>query len=313
MRSVPKPLHEIQIEKPAVPRMKTLAFMAHTVVEDRLIDRKTSQEIGDRNMSWKDIEVQRTGRVAVVRFDRSDNLNALSLDLMRDLLEVARSFEQDIETTAVVLAGSAHTFSAGLDLRDPKILEAMNAPLGMRRNLVSFGPKMCRAWEEMPQITVVAIEGHCVGGGVSLAVSCDFRIVGSGSFFRVPELQLGMNMSWQTLPRLVHLVGPARAKRIVLLAERIDAETASNWGLADEITEDGRALNQAVKLAERIAELPPLPAKMTKQSINAIANALDNATSYMDADQFMLCQMTHDQAEAIAAFLEKRKPDFKGR
>jgi enoyl-CoA hydratase/carnithine racemase len=269
--------------------------------------------MGERNMSWKDIEVQRTGRVAVARFDRSDNLNALSLDLMRDLLEVARSFEQDIETTAVVLTGSAHTFTAGLDLRDPKILEAMNAPLGTRRHLVGFGPKMCRAWEELQQITIVAIEGHCVGGGVSLAVSCDFRVMGSGAFFRVPELELGMNMSWQTLPRLVHLVGPARAKRIVLLAERIDAEAASNWGLADEIAEDGSALNRALELAQRIADLPPLPAKMTKQSINAIANALDNSISYMDADQFMLCHMTQDHAEAIAAFLEKRKPAFKGR
>ncbi len=264
-------------------------------------------------MSWKNIEVERTGRVAVVRFDRSDKLNALSLDLMRDLLEVARSFDPDIETTAVVLTGSAHSFTSGLDLRDPKILDAMAAPLGQRRNLVSFGPKMCRAWEEMQQITVVAIEGHCVGGGVSLAVSCDFRIMGSGAFFRVPELQLGMNMSWQTLPRLVHLVGPARAKRMVLLAERIDADTASKWGLVDGITEDGQAVAQAVELARRIAEMPPLPAKMTKQSINAIANALDNSTSYMDADQFMLCQMTQDQTEAIAAFLERRKPVFKGR
>jgi enoyl-CoA hydratase len=263
-------------------------------------------------MSHSNIDVQRTGRVAVVRFDRLDGLNALSLDLMRDLTEVARSFEDDIETTAVVLTGSDKIFTAGLDLRDPKILEAMTAPLGTKRQLVSFGPKMCRAWEDMQQITIAAVEGHCVGGGVSIAVSCDFRVMSQAAFFRVPELLLGMNMSWQTLPRLVHLVGPARAKRIVLLAERIDAETSMNWGLADEVSTDGEALIQAISLAERIAELPPLPAKMTKQSINAVTNALDNVASYMDSDQFMLCQMTQDQGEAISAFLEKRKPKFKG-
>jgi enoyl-CoA hydratase len=188
----------------------------------------------------------------------------------------------------------------------------MSAPLGRKRQLVSFGPKMCRAWEDMQQITIAAVEGHCVGGGVSIAVSCDFRVMGQAAFFRVPELLLGMNMSWQTLPRLVHLVGPARAKRIVLLAERIDAETSMNWGLADEVSADGEALIQAIRLAEPIAELPPLPAKMTKQSINAVTNALDNVASYMDGDQFMLCQMTQDQGEAISAFLEKRKPKFKG-
>ncbi len=263
-------------------------------------------------MFHSNIDVQRTGRVAVVKFDRLDDLNALSLDLMKGLMEVARSFEDDIETTTVVLTGSDKVFSAVLDLHDPKVLETMNAPLDIRRQLVSFGPKMCRAWEDMQQITIAAVEGHCVGGGVSLAVSCDFRVMGQGAFFRVPELLLGMNMSWQTLPRLVHLVGPARAKLIVLLAERIDAETSMNWGLADEVSKDREALIQAIRLAERIADLPPLPAKMTKQSINAVTNALDNAASYMDADQFMLCQMTRDQSEAIAAFLEKRKPKFRG-
>jgi len=263
-------------------------------------------------MNTTNIDIQRIGRVAVVKFDRLDGLNALSLDLMRGLMEVARSFEEDIETTVVVLTGSASVFTAGLDLRDPKILEAMTAPLGKRRQLVSFGPKMCRAWEDMQQITIAAVEGHCVGGGVSLAVSCDFRVMGQGAFFRVPELLLGMNMSWQTLPRLVHLVGPARAKRIVLLAERINAGISLDWGLADEVTGDGHALGQAMEMAQQIAELPPLPAKMTKQSINAVTNALDHAGSYMDADQFMLCQMTQDQSEAIAAFLEKRKPKFKG-
>ncbi len=263
-------------------------------------------------MAYEHIEIQRTGRVALVKFDRSDNLNAFSFDIMKELLDVALSFEQDTETTAVVLAGSARAFCAGIDLRDPKLLSAMNAPLGTRRNLISVGPKMCRAWEEMQQITIAAMEGHCVGGGVSLAASCDFRVMAKGAFFRVPELKLGMNMSWQTLPRLVHLVGPARAKRIVLLAENIDAETSLSWGLADHVTENGEALTRSMELAQRIAELPPISAKMTKQSINAVANALDHLGSYMDTDQFMLCQMTEDHAEAVAAFLEKREQSFKG-
>ncbi|MBI4963130.1 MAG: enoyl-CoA hydratase/isomerase family protein [Desulfomonile tiedjei] len=263
-------------------------------------------------MDWKHVEINRSGPVAVVKFDRSDNLNALSLDLMRELTEAARSFEDDLDTTVVVLTGSPTAFSAGLDLRDPKVIEATQAPLGERRRLVGFGPKMCRAWEEMQQVTIAAIEGHCIGGGVSLAVSCDFRVMADGAFFRVPELGLGMNMSWQTLPRLVHLVGPARAKQIVILAEKIGNETAFNWGLADFPARKGEASSQAMNVANKVSEMPPLPVKMTKQAVNAVTNALDSVASYMETDQFILCQTTQDHSEAVSAYFEKRKGTFKG-
>ena len=263
-------------------------------------------------MNREHVEVERKGRVAVVRFDRSDTLNALSADLMRELIEVAISFEDDLETSAVVLTGSANAFTAGLDLRDSKILEALQAPLGTRRRLINAGPKMCNVWESMEQFTIAAIEGHCVGGGVSLAVSCDLRIMGQSAAFRVPELALGMNMSWQTLPRLTHLVGPARAKQIVILGEKIGSEQALNWGLAQEVVEDGQVLKRAMAIAEDVAAMPPLPVRMTKQAINAFTNALNNAASYMDSDQFMLCQMTEDHREALTAFLANKKPVFKG-
>lgn len=263
-------------------------------------------------MDLKYVEVTKTGRVAIVKFDRLDNLNALSLDLMSELVEVARSFEHDLDTTAVVLTGSSTVFSAGMDLRDPKLIEAMQGPLGERRQLLSFGPKVCRVWEDMQQVTIAAIEGYCIGGGVSLAVSCDFRVMARGAYFRVPELGLGMNMSWQTLPRLVHLVGPARAKQIVILAEKIDSQSAFDWGLAEFLAGDGEALSQATALANKISEMPPLPVKMTKQAVNAVTNALDNVASYMDTDQFILCQMTQDHTEALSAFFEKRKGEFKG-
>jgi len=133
-----------------------------------------------------------------------------------------------------------------------------------------------------------------------------------GAFFRVPELALGMNMSWQTLPRLVHLVGPARAKQIVILAEKINSRTALDWSLAEFLAEDGEALAQAVDLANKIAEMPPLPVRMTKQAVNAVTNALDSAASFMDTDQFILCQMTEDHTEALFAFFQKRKGTFKG-
>jgi enoyl-CoA hydratase/carnithine racemase len=264
-------------------------------------------------MEFGTVKVERLGRTALVTFDRGNGVNALSQDLMEELIGVAGSFEDDTDINTIILTGAKNAFTGGIDLKDPKLLQAMNADLGARRKLLAYGPKMCRAWEDLEQITIAAIEGHCVGGGVALAISCDFRIAARSAFFRIPELKLGMNMSWQSLPRLTHLVGPARAKEMVILAQKVNASTAHDWGLVQEVTEDGKAVGHALEMADKIATMPPLPVRMTKETINAITNSLDRVCSHMDTDQFMLCQMTEDHKEAIGAFLNKRDPEFKGR
>ena len=119
---------------------------------------------------------------------------------------------------------------------------------------------MCRAWHEMEQVTIAAIEGFCIGGGAALAVSLDFRVCARGAHFRIPEVALGMNMSWGSIPRMLQLMGPARTKQAVILAsERIQAEQAYEWGLVEHLAEDGSALAAAMALANRIAAEPPLP------------------------------------------------------
>ena len=263
-------------------------------------------------MSDPIVRVTRENHIAVIRFDRGRDPNPLSYQTMIELTEAAGSLEGDRETIAVVLAGRDRVFTAGSDLKDPEAVRLFDAPIGEKRQAALLGSRMCRAWEEAPQVTIAAIEGFCLGGGVSLVTACDFRVVAKGARLSVPELKLGMNMSWQTLPRLTNLVGPARAKRIVLLAEMIEAETALDWGLADWVTEEGGALEQAMKIAKKIAVMPPLPVRMTKQSINAHANALNHAVSHMDHDQFTLTSLTRDHHEGVCAFLEKRKPEYKG-
>ncbi len=263
-------------------------------------------------MASANITVERSGSIAEVRFDKFDNLNAMSLDLMHELTEVALNFQDDLETIAVILTGGPTAFSAGIDLRDPKLHAVFADTVGRRRQALMIGPRMCRAWESMEQITICAIEGHCVGGALALAVSCDFRIMGRGARLTVPELKLGLNMSWQSIPRMVRLVGPTRTKQIVLLAEEMTAEQAFDWGLAQEVTDDGAAIAAATSMAKKVTTLSPIPVRMTKQAVNAVTHALDHAVSYMDTDQSILCQLTEDYKEGVEAFLGRREPSFRG-
>ena len=253
------------------------------------------------------------GRIAVVRFDRGDGINALSPEALRQLTDAARSFEDDAETSVVVLTG-AKSFSAGFDLKDAEGQSRKAMDLGALRRHLKLGPRLTRAWQDMEQITIGAIEGFCVGGGVALAVALDFRVMARDAHMRVPEIALGMNMSWQSVPRMLHLMGPARTKQAVILADqRISAAEAYEWRLVEEVADPGKAFDAAMALAAKVAAQPPLSVAMTKLTVNRLAHALDDLASHMDVDQFALASMSEDHKEGVEAFLERRRPRFTGR
>ncbi len=258
------------------------------------------------------VSIEKKGRVAVVRFQRDHKANALSRQVMDELTEAARSFEHDFETSAVILTGRDDVFTLGRDLTDPILADIDKLGLAERRKAIQVGPRLTKAWEEVEPVTIAAIEGWCVGGGVALAVACDFRVMGKAAHMYVPEVERGFNMSWQSVPRIVNLIGPAKTKRLILLAEKIDAIRSIDWGLADERADDGSVLGKALEWAERIAAMPPVQVRMVKQGINAYANALNHAASAMDADQFALAFSSGDRQEGITAFLEGREPDYTG-
>lgn len=258
------------------------------------------------------VSITRDSGVATVTFDRGDGRNALSRQAILELTQAARSFADDLETHAVVLTGKG-AFTAGADLKDPAMDRRKANGLLERRHMVRIGPDLCDAWEKIEQITICAIEKYAIGGGVALAGACDFRVLGKSATMRLPEIPLGMNMSWHAVPRIVSLIGPARAKRFIIYGEDISAEDALTWGLCDEVVPDGEVLAAAHRWAEKTAKLPPNAVRMTKQSVNAVSNALHHATTFMDLDQYALATTSDDYKEAIKAFLEKREPKFTGK
>ena len=143
-----------------------------------------------------------------------------------------------------------------------------------------------------------------VGGGLAFALATDWRVVGQSAHFRAPEVALGLSMSWGSIPRLVNLVGPARAKQVLLMADdRIDASQALDWGLAQDVVADGEAEAAAVRWAIKVASMPPVPARMTKKTINAYANALSDLAVHMDTDEVILTETTEDHEARVAAYL----------
>jgi len=234
------------------------------------------------------VTIERQPPFAVVRFDRRENLNAFNQQLVRELTDVARSFHDDLETHYVVLTGARQAFSAGADLKDSASWQLAEKSDLERRRRFHAGVRLCRAWEEMPQITIAAMERMAVGAGCAIALACDWRVLGRTAYLYVPEVKVGLNLQWGALPRLVTLVGPARAKRITLLCEKLDAETALAWGLVDELADDGATVEAALALARRAAAPPAVTVRLMTEAINATAGALHRATSFADADQSQL-------------------------
>ena len=226
--------------------------------------------------------------IANVSFNSGKRSNLLSLDIIRQLTNTAEKLAHNKKLMAVILSGGHQNFSFGFDLKDKEFLKLEKLDFEENREYFRLGKNMCDAWETLSCLTICEIRGWCVGGGVALATSCDLRLAETAAKFYVPEVERGLNMSWGSVPRLNALLGPAKTKRLLLLAEKINAPTAKEWGLIDSYLSPSNLNLESIKLAKKAAEMPRLPFILTKESVNNHSNAIARATTYNDQDIFGL-------------------------
>lgn len=248
-----------------------------------------------------------SGGIAVVALNRPEARNAISAELMREMIACAGRLAARRDVDVIILRGSGKWFSAGADLRDARRWGNGELPFDRQRETASLGYRMARAWEELPQITIAAIEGYAIGGGLALAAALDWRVLATDAFVSLPEIALGIPLTWGTLPRLVNLVGPARAKRLSILCERVPAADALAMGLADYAAAPGKALQTARALAKQVLALPRNSVRMTKESINAYASIGAHAASHMAHDQVQLAAASLEAKAAREAFAARPK------
>jgi enoyl-CoA hydratase/carnithine racemase len=237
------------------------------------------------------VEVQRRGAVCVVALRRERKLNAISVALERALREAIAS--DDVRSSAcVVITGGARAFSAGADvdeLRDrrPEDIVAYYRDTGDVYERVAA----------LPQPTLSAICGYCLGAGLELALATDFRIADDTATFGFPEVSIGILPSSGGTQRVTRLLGAARAKELTLLRARVGAVEALGAGLVTEVVPAGEALDRALELAAGLAELPALAASLTKQAIDAVAESPREAGLLIERLAYGLLAQTDDAKE----------------
>jgi enoyl-CoA hydratase len=235
--------------------------------------------------------------IVVVTLNREGKLNAFDDGLLDALTAACIELHDDARTKAVVVTGGTRVFSAGADIGLFDTIQSEPDVNRMRRTL-NKGKRMIELWESLPMPTIAAVEGGAVGGGFSLALACDWRVFAEQSFAMVPEVKLGLNYGWGTLPRLSALAGPARAKWMSILCRRHGATELEQWGIADVSAPRGQALEAALKLAREVAALPMLAPQIIKRSVDAYAHALARSTSAGDMDDMLVCMGDREGAAA---------------
>jgi enoyl-CoA hydratase len=257
-------------------------------------------------MKYETIIYEKEGGIRIVTLNRPDRLNAINYQLAFDLYNVLDEIDDDEEARTVVLTGAGRGFCAGADIKEMADPNAKRLPVGMR---YTFFNKL----EDLGKPVIAAINGPCNGGGLEIALCCDFRIASEAANFGLGEVKLGVIPAGGGTARLPRLIGPARAKEFLYFGNRIDAQQAYQIGLVNKVVSPGELMTEAKNWAAELAERPPLSLKMLKYCANlGMQMDLLSEIDY-EAKCAAILRNTEDAIEGVKAFVEKRKPVFKGK
>lgn len=257
-------------------------------------------------MSYQFVLARTEGNAGIVQLNRPDKLNALNSAIMSEVVDALRAFDRDPGVGCMVLTGNERAFAAGADIDQM----ATAGPIDMlNMSSISF-------WDQVRGISkpiVAAVSGYAFGGGCELAMSCDMIVASETAVFGQPEIKIGVIPGAGGTQRLTRAVGKALAMEMVLTGEPISAEKALAHGLVNRVVPKEVYLQEAVKLAQVIASRPPVAVRLGKESVNKTYEmTLTEGLAY-ERRMFYMLFATEDQKEGMKAFLEKRKPEWKGR
>ena len=253
------------------------------------------------------VKVARDGPVTTLILNRPDQMNALNGAVFKDLDEIVSELEKDRQTRVVIITGEGRAFIAGADIKEM----SQKNPSQMRE-FTAHGQKVLRRLEKLDKPVIAAINGFALGGGMEAALACDIRIASERARFGLPEVKLGIFPGLGGTQRLTRLAGKGPASELILCGDMIDPATALRIGIVDKVVCPERLMPEARELARRISANAPVAVALAKSSINrALETDLDAGLKY-ELDTVMKCMTTKDKKEGMQAFIEKRRPEFKG-
>jgi enoyl-CoA hydratase len=261
------------------------------------------------NEEYNDLLIERDGEVSVIKINRPEALNALNDSVITELNLAFGQLEREESTRAIILTGAGEkAFVAGADIGE---LARCNPLSGIKTSRKGQSLMFQIQWHPKP--VIAAINGFALGGGCEIALACDIRIASDKAKLGLPEVNLGILPGYGGTQRLPRLVGLGKGKELIFTGEMIDAQEALRIGLVNKVVPAADLMKEAKEMARKIASKGPVAVRLAKQAINFGANVDLSSGCIFETDQFGVVCATADKAEGTTAFLEKRKPEFKGK
>ncbi|HKX33368.1 MAG TPA: enoyl-CoA hydratase-related protein [Blastocatellia bacterium] len=256
---------------------------------------------------FENLIIEREGRAAIITINRPEKLNALNIATRREFGEALDQLRADPEIRVVIVTGAGEkSFVAGADIGE------FAGRTAFQQRAVMNSRDGFEAADRFPKPLIAMINGFCLGGGCELALTCDLRFAGENARFGQPEINLGIIPGAGGTQRLTRLVGEGRAMQMVLTGEMIDAQEAWRIGLVNAVYPPAELRARTLELAHKIAEKSPIALEMAKTSVRNAARMNLREGLQAEIDLFALCFASADKEEGVRAFLEKRRPEFKG-